>query len=58
MTERHTDRRTGRQRPAWPQIAGLTSLAVLLVAIGIVVGSVWSPGSRDDVTTMSAADIG
>ncbi|GAB99197.1 hypothetical protein GONAM_07_01180 [Gordonia namibiensis NBRC 108229] len=49
---------TTKQRPAWLQIAGPASLAVLLVAIGVVVGSVWSPGSRDDVKAMSAADIG
>jgi uncharacterized protein (DUF305 family) len=48
MTDRH----------ASTQIAGLTSLAVLLVAVGVVIGSVWSPGSRDDLKTMSPSDIG
>lgn len=53
-----TDRHDAGQRPAWLPIAGLASLAVLLVAIGVVAGSAWSPGSRDGVKAMSATDIG
>lgn len=53
-----TDRQDAGQRPAWLPLVGLASLAVLLVAIGVVAGSAWSPGSRDDVKAMSATDIG
>lgn len=54
---------TDSHRPAWLPLAGLASLAVLLLAIGIVVGSVWRPFASDDAgatspKTLSVTDIG
>ncbi|MCR5977598.1 DUF305 domain-containing protein [Gordonia jinghuaiqii] len=50
---------SGRLPPAWLRMAGAASVAVLLLAIGVVVGSAWSPLSpHDDAKAMNPADIG
>ncbi|MEO9326682.1 DUF305 domain-containing protein [Gordonia aurantiaca] len=54
---------TSSPRPTWPPVAGLISLSVLLLAIGVVVGSVWRPLAHDDARSstsrsLSVTDIG
>lgn len=52
----------GRERPAVPRTAvlavGASAIAVLLLAVGAVVGAAWQSRDNDRAPTMSAVDVG